>query len=202
MAEKDAFAVRARGLEEDYFRKREAALLEKVRRASAREAERRAMGEYHGVSDEDVLKGFEELGYNRDTVQVLHLVPILEVAWADGEVSGPERTEILKIAAARNVVDGSPAHAQLLHWLDERPDAAFFGRTMTLISDLLEALPEARQTDLQNDLLGASFSVASASGGFLGLGSKVSEAEKELIERFRAGFEKAHRASLERTKKV
>lgn len=200
MADRSGLQGRGWHLEEEYFRRREAELVEKLRAQAAREAERRAMGEYHGVADEAVLRGFEELGYNRDTVQVLHLVPILQVAWSDGEVSGPERAEILRIAAARGVIEGSPAHAQLLHWMDERPAPEFFERTMRVISDILEALPEDRQVDLQNDLLGASFAVASASGGFLGLGSRVSSEEEKLLEGFRADFEKAHRAALEKRK--
>jgi len=160
------------------------------------------MGEYHGVMDEEILKAFEEMGYNRDTVQVLHLVPILQVAWADGEISAAEQQEILKIAAARGVSEGTPAHAQLMSWLSSPPPPEFFERTVSLISNLLEALPESRRVDLQNDLLGASFSVASASGGFLGLGSKVSADEKQLLERFRKDFETAHRAALEKAKKA
>lgn len=201
MAEKEGLAGRGWRMEEEFFRKREAELLAKVREKAAREAERRAMGEYHGITDEEILKSFEELGYNKDTVQVLHLVPILQVAWADGEISAAEQEEIRKIAAARGVATGTPAHAQLESWLATQPPQQFFERTMSLISDLLETLPEDRQVDLQNDVLGAAFAVASASGGFLGLGSKVSSEEKALLERFRADFERAHKAALERQAK-
>ena len=44
----------------------------------------------------------------------------------------------------------------------------------------------------------ASLAVASASGGFLGFGSKVSTDEKYLLEKFAADFEKAHKAALEK----
>lgn len=199
MAETRSSSGRARTKEEEYFLRAESELLEKVRARAAKEAERRALGEYHGVQDEEILKAFEEAGYDRETVQILHLVPILQVAWVDGEISKAERDEILKIAAARNVVEGTPAHAKLLSWLDAPPAPEFFERTMEIISRLLELFPEEKRLSLQGDVMTASLAVASASGGFLGFGSKVSVDEKALIERFGAEFEKAHKAALGKT---
>ena len=201
MAETRSSSGRARTKEEEYFLRAESELLEKVRARAAKEAERRALGEYHGVQDEEILKAFEEAGYDRETVQILHLVPILQVAWVDGEISKAERDEILKIAAARNVVEGTPAHAKLLSWLDAPPAPEFFERTMEIISRLLELFPEEKRLSLQGDVMTASLAVASASGGFLGFGSKVSVDEKALIARFGAEFEQAHKAALGKTAK-
>jgi tellurite resistance protein len=189
---------KARSKEEEYFLRAEAELLEKVRARVAKEAERRALGEYHGVEDEELLGAFEEAGYDRDTVQVLHLVPILQVAWVDGEISAAERAEILKIAAARNVAEGSPAHGKLLAWLETPPSPEFFERTMKIISRLLELFPEEKREQMQSDVMSASLAVASASGGFLGFGSKVSADEKYLLEKFAADFEKAHKTAIEK----
>ena len=201
MAETRPASLRARSKEEEYFIRAEAELLEKVRSRMAKEAERRALGEYHGVQDQELLKAFEEAGYDRESVQILHLVPILQVAWVDGEISKAERAEILRIAAARNVVEGTPVHAKLLSWLDQPPAPQFFERTMEIISRLLELFPPEKRETLQSDVMAASLAVASASGGFLGLGSKVSVDEKALIERFGAEFEKAHKAALEKAEK-
>jgi len=198
MAETRAVNVRSRAKEDEYFLRAEADLLEKIRTRAAKAAERRALGEYHGVEDEEILKAFEEAGYDRESVQILHLVPIIQVAWVDGEISKAERAEILKIAAARNVVEGTPVHAKLLSWLDAPPSPQFFERTMEIISRLLELFPEDKRLALQGDVMTASLAVASASGGFLGLGSKVSVDEKALIESFAREFEKTHKAALER----
>ena len=138
--------------------------------------------------DEEILKAFEEAGYDRETVQILHLVPILQVAWVDGEISKAERAEILKIAAARNVVEGTPVHAKLLSWLDAPPSPQFFERTMEIISRLLELFPEEKRASLQSDVMTASLAVASASGGFLGFGSKVSADEKVPHREVRRGL--------------
>jgi hypothetical protein len=201
MAETRAVTGRNRSKEEEYFLRAEAELLDKVRSRAAKAAERRALGEYHGVQDEEILKAFEEAGYDRETVQILHLVPIIQVAWVDGEISKAEREEILRIAAARNVVEGTPVHAKLLSLLETPPSQLFFERTMEIIQRLLELFPDEKRASLTSDVMTASLAVASASGGFLGFGSKVSADEKYLIEKFAADFEKAHKAALEKAEK-
>jgi len=199
MAETRPAPGRARSKkEEEYFLRAEAELLEKVRVRAAKEAERKAMGEQHGVEDPEILKAFEDAGYDRHTVQILHLVPILQIAWVDGEISKAEREEILRLAEARGVVEGSPAHVRLLSWLDAPPSPEFFERTMTILARLIEALPEEREVALQGEIMTSALKVASASGGFLGLGSKVSAAEKALLAHFAESFEKAHKAALEK----
>jgi len=198
MAKTRAVSGRARKNEDEYFLKAEAELLEKVRARAAREAELRAMGEHHGVEDPEILKAFEEAGYDRNTVQVLHLVPILQVAWVDGEVTQAEREEILRIAAARGVAEGNPAYGKLLSWLDAPPSPEFFERTMSILARLIEVFPEKEEAALQGEIMTAALRVASASGGFLGLGSKVSSEEKALLAHFAESFEKAHRAALEK----
>ena len=72
---------------------------------------------------------------------------------------------------------------------------------MEIIQRLLELFPDEKRASLTSDVMTASLAVASASGGFLGFGSKVSADEKYLIEKFAADFEKAHKAALEKAEK-
>ena len=201
MAETRAASGRARSKEEEYFLRAEAELLEKVRARAAREAELRAMGEHHGVEDPEILKAFEEAGCDRNTVRILHLVPILQIAWVDGEVSEAERAEILKLAAARGVSEGTPAHGKLLSWLDSPPSPEFFERTMSILARLIEVFPEKEEAAFQGEIMTSALRVASASGGFLGLGKKVSAEEKALLAHFAESFEKAHAAALGKAEK-
>jgi tellurite resistance protein len=194
----DSISIRGRSEEEQYFLKAEGELLEKVRARAAKEDERKALGHFHGVEDPDILAAFDEAGYDRDSVQVIHLVPLIQIAWADGSVSKEERAELLAIAAARDVVEGSAAHAKLLSWLDSPPSALFFSRTMHIITRLVEVFPEAKRQALHGDVMNTALAVASASGGFLGLGSKVSSTEKALLDKFAKAFETAHAAALEK----
>lgn len=195
MSENDVARL-GKSREEDYFVRAEAALLERFRDRLRRDAELKALGHYHGVEDVQVLEAFEAAGFDRDTVQVLHLVPIIQIAWADGAVSAQERSELLAIAEARDVRPGTAAYIRLVAWLDSPPPKDFFDRSLLLIAKLIEIFPEEKRVALRDDVMSTARAVAGASGGFLGIGSKVGAAEQGLLEHFAVGFERAHRAAL------
>jgi hypothetical protein len=125
----------------------------------------------------------QELGYTRDTVSLLHLVPLISVAWADNKVSGPEREMILEAAQLHGVPKEGAAYQQLSEWLTHRPSDEFLEQTLRVISDLAGIdRPDEKKID-HDKLLELSTRVAAASGGILGLGSKISAEEQALLDR-------------------
>jgi tellurite resistance protein len=191
MADKEFLGDRRRKEEEEYFRKREEQLIDKLRQRRSEEATRGRMAERTGMADEEILRDLEALGYTPDTVVLLHLVPLVEIAWADGGVSDRERALILEAARTRGIQAGSAADQQLTIWLATRPSADFFEKTLRAIGAILEARPsEEREAD-RRDLLSYSMAIASASGGILGLG-KVSQEEQQVLARVTQELERAH----------
>lgn len=182
MPERDAFADRGKGLEEEYFRKREQELIEKLRQRSKEQSARQQLGERAGVADEEILKDLEGLGYTPETVALLHLVPLVQVAWAEGGVSDRERELIVEAARARGIEPGTPADEQLAQWLTTRPSEQLFERNLRVIHAVLETLPEDKREADRNDLLAYSTAIAEASGGVLGFRS-VSPEERALLAR-------------------
>ena len=191
MTERDAFAARGRALEEEYFRKREQDLIEKLRTRAAAEAERHRLGEQAGVADEEILQDLQDLGYTPETVMLLHLVPLVQMAWAEGGVSDSERALIVEAARARGVEAGSPADRQLAQWLTSRPSERLFERTLRAIRAFLQARPAAEREATRRELLSDSAAIASASGGVLGFGA-VSAEERALLARLSDELERAH----------
>jgi ADP-ribose pyrophosphatase YjhB (NUDIX family) len=191
VADKDALGKRGRSLEEEYFRRQDQELIEKLRARGSDEAARRALAERTGVADEEILAGLQAIGYTPDTVQLLHLVPLVQVAWAEGGVSDRERQLIVEAARAHGVEPGSAADARLGGWLDERPSDEFFERTLRAAAAILESQPEADRQSARRNLVAYSTAVASASGGLLGFG-RVSESEREVLSRISAELEAAH----------
>ena len=186
----DAMAKRGRGLEEDYFHRKEKELVEKLRKRREAEAQRQELGQGAGISNEEILKTLQELGYTRETVLLFHLVPLISVAWADNKVSGPERDLIIEAARARGISADSPADKQLNDWLTNRPSEEFVEQTLRVINNLAETeVPEEREMRRQN-YLKLAMSVAEASGGILGLGSKVSDEEQAVLDRLAKRLEK------------
>jgi len=193
VVDKDAFAERGRSLEEEYFRRKEKEVIEKMRRKAEADDQRKRLGEQAGLADEEVLRDLQELGYTADTVMLLHLVPLIQTAWAEGGVSQKERDLIVKAARARGVEAGSTADGQLNRWLAQRPSDDLFEKTLRAIRTILQAQsPEARAAS-ERDLVSLAAAIASASGGIVGFGA-VSEEERQILARIRSELEKGGKA--------
>ncbi len=183
MSEKDVFEDLRKAKEAAYFRKKEQELIEKMRRRAELAEERQKMAETIGITDEEVLRDLQELGYTRESVRLLYLVPLVYVAWAEGEVTKRERELIYEVARLHGISEGTPAYQQLKNWLDRRPSEEFFQRTLRIVGALLEALPPEKRETSKRDLVSYCTQVASISGGILGLVHKISDAEQALLER-------------------
>lgn len=181
MSEHDSIKERGRALEEEYFRKRERELAEKLRMTRAAEQAAREMGAVTGLSDPEVVRELVELGFTSETVILLPLVPVLQVAWAEGGVTPAERDLVTQLARARGIVPGSPADTQLAAWLANRPEDALFARAGGLIRALLDEHAAPVGALSAEDLLKYCERVAAASGGIFNLG-KVSFEERQLLE--------------------
>lgn len=198
MSSRDAFSDLRRSKEEEFFRKREAELLEKMKLRLKLEAEKKELADAIGGADEEVLAHLQELGFTRDTVLLLHIVPLLAVAWADGAIASRERDEIFEVARLRGIESGSSAYNQLAIWLNTPPTEEFFREALRIISILLGSLQPEEQEAAKRDLVSYSTRVASASGGILGVGPKISSAERAVIESIAAELERNHQAAAER----
>ena len=180
MTDKDIFAERGRSLEEEYFRRKDRELIEKMRTAAVADAERSEMGKRTGLTDPELLKELEGLGFTPDTVILLPLVPIVQVAWAEGGVSDAERHLIVKAARARGISEDSAADRQLADWLDRRPADHVFVHATRLIRAMLDVPGQAGFT--ADDLVKQAESIAAASGGMLGIIGRVSAEEREILK--------------------
>jgi hypothetical protein len=189
MADYDAMHERGRSLEEEYFRRKNRELIDKMQRAARDEDARRQMGAQIGLTDPEALSELQTLGFTPDTVALLPLVPVVQVAWADGHVADAERKAIQKLARARGVAQGSAADHQLNAWLADQPAPEVFAGATRLIRAILDA-PAAEQKPVSADeLVAYCESIASASGGLFGL-SRVSAEEKAMLSELAAQFKR------------
>jgi|RhiMethySRZTD1v2_1073278.scaffolds.fasta_scaffold96023_2 tellurite resistance protein len=197
MSDRNPFADRERGQEEEYFHKRERELIEKMRERSAIEAKRQELYEAVRVTDPKVLEDLQELGYTRETVGLLHLLPLVRIAWAEGKITQAERALIFEAGRARGVEPGTPGYEKLTEWLNRRPSEKFFDKTMQVIQALLMALPEKEVESSKRDLLSYCTRVAEASGGILGLGRKIDRNERAVIEQVAKMLEQSHKSAAQ-----
>ncbi|HWP66583.1 MAG TPA: TerB family tellurite resistance protein [Candidatus Limnocylindria bacterium] len=185
---RDIFEERRKGLEEEFFAKREQQLVQKLRETLEKEQPRETLRELTGIQDEAVLDTLVKLHVNRDTLAAFALYPLVEVAWADGKVDESERKAFLEAAAAQGIEPDHPGHQTLREFLKERPreDArkAWYAWAEQLKSKL--SLTERRK--LREALVARARQVAEASGGILGLGRRISANEQKVLDAIERTF--------------
>ena len=187
MSDKDGITGDVRSREEEYFRRKDRELVEKMRLAAEADVSRQAMERTTGIHDPVMLQELEALGFTPDTVSLLPLVPIVQVAWAEGGVSDNERKLIVEFARGRNIPVGSAADQQLSTWLEQRQSEDVFARATRLIRAMLDH-PAGQTASLNiEDLIHRCEEIAEASGGILGF-HKISGEEKALLGRIQSAL--------------
>ncbi len=187
MVENEGVPSDVRAREDEYFRRKDRELIEKMQRATAENQARQELEAASGLHDPELLQELEALGFTPDTVSLLPLVPIVQVAWAEGGVTDAERTLILTFARQRGVDPGSPADAQLGEWLATRPSDDVFGRATRLIRAMLDNPSADRPVLKVEDLMRHCEEIAAASGGVLGF-RKISSEERALLGQIEAAL--------------
>jgi hypothetical protein len=197
MSPTDAFDDRRRAQEEDYFRRKDQELIEKLRRRSEADEALRQMAEQTGVADDELLRELQERGFSPQLVRALPLVPFIQVAWADGTVSDAERDLILQQAQTRGLTPDSEGYARIREWLTRRPSDSLFEHATRVIRAMLSALPPDRRAASLKDLVSYSTTIASASGGILGFGS-ISTDEAGTLKKLAAELERKYEGAVSR----
>lgn len=188
MTDAELFDDRRRALEEQFFRSQDQKLVESMKAEAEKKQLKEGLKSVSGIQDSAVLDKLAELKIGAETLAALSIVPLVEVAWCDGELDAKEKEAILKAAAGLGIVAGSPAHGLLTGWLQKAPPMELLGAWETYTKMLCERFDAAARAKLKDELLGRAKKVAEAAGGFLGLMSKISPAEQNMLDRLARAF--------------
>lgn len=83
------------------------------------------------------LSHIDDVEFSEDSFLLLLLLPLVFVAWADGQVQSRERRLIQAIARGAEFLPGDTA-AVLGDWLEHRPTAAEFGQGFRRLTEFLQ----------------------------------------------------------------
>src|SRR4029453_17407431 len=86
---------RGRSLEDEFFRREDKRLMDRLKELTAAEATREALAKAVGITKPAILQELMELGIRAETVAALFTVPLVEVAWADGTLDAKERRAVV-----------------------------------------------------------------------------------------------------------
>jgi hypothetical protein len=180
---------RGRALENQFYEKENQAKLAAMKSKLDSQGSKDELRKASGMSDDAVLDRLVALGLRANTIAALSLVPLIQVAWADGKIQDNERTAILQGAHGKGLEKGTPGYELLQSWLAKRPSDELIDAWEAYIKALVGQLSEEQNRLLKNQIVGFAKMVAAAAGGFLGIG-KVSASEEKVLHRIEAAFSK------------
>ena len=151
-------------------------------------AARSALAEATGVRDEGLLARLAELGIRPETLAALTLIPLVQVAWADGVMDNKERDAILEGAVSSGISRESASYGLLEIWTVEEPSAELTRAWRDFIAALAKELTDEERHRLRDNVLTRAYDVADAAGGFLGSGPRVSAEERAVMDDLGSAF--------------
>ena len=177
---KDFLGERRKSLEEAFFAKQDAKLVAQLRAERERNLAIAALRDASKIEDAELLGRFVDLGIDARSWTALALVPLIEVAWADGAMEPKERDAILAAAHEHGVTVGSPGHALLESFLATRPEPAVFAAWGSYVTALAANFSMEERAAMRARLVERARKIAKSAGGMLGIAS-ISDAEKRVI---------------------
>ena len=171
----------AKSLEDAFFARQDAALLERLKDQARAKERREALREVAPHADDALLDHFIALGLSPQTVLAIVLVPLAAVAWADGKIDAREKEAVLRAAADRGIAPGTAAHALLTGWLEHPPSSALMNAWKNYVTAMWSRFEETEKREMHGRLIGMARDVAQAAGGFLGVG-KISPPEQAVLD--------------------
>jgi len=178
----------ARALEDSFFAKENERILKELRAASARENKKKEFREYLNIDNDEFLDALVDLEVEPETLVAFTLVPLVEVAWADGEIQPKERDAIIKAAVDRCVDEDSPTAQLLRNWLQTPPDPLLLEIWESYIAELKKSVGDSALAHMKSSVIGRARAIAEAAGGFLGVAA-ISAAEKKMLDKLEWAFE-------------
>jgi Glu-tRNA(Gln) amidotransferase subunit E-like FAD-binding protein len=186
---KETDAVR-NSLEEAFFAQRDSVLIENLKQMRRMEQSKEALSRVSDIRNDAVLQKLVELEVRPETLASLTVVPLVEVAWADGKIDQVEKEAVQKAVHQVLPKDATIDLELVERWLESKPPNELLTAWIHYIEGLCEELGDEERAALKKELIGQAQSVASASGGFLGLTSKVSPQERAMLDKMSSAFDK------------
>lgn len=189
MAEPNPLAEREHALENAFFQKENARLIEQMHARRERDAKAKSLGAALGLSSEALLESLLGVGVREENIAALTLAPLVVLAWADGTVDEPERSAIRRAEAEHGISESSDAAHLLDFWLAHRPHDSLLGLWASYVHTLCQKLSDQERKQLEDDIVSRSKRLSGSLRKSLLRAGGPTETETHILARIEAAFE-------------
>jgi hypothetical protein len=184
----DPLHERGKAIEDLFFQQQDQKLIEALKNQMKSKEDRAELKAASGIEDDAVLDELLQMGISAQTIAAVGLIPLIFVAWADKKMEPSESAAILKAAIESGIASTSGSYSLIKTWMEKQPSDELLETWKRYVATLKASLDGAAFAQMKNAILARATSVAEAAGGFLGMGSKVSDAEKAVIADLESAF--------------
>ena len=188
MNKSDAFEARRAGFEESYFRTKDADLVAKLRKVFQTTLDKDELRKATGIASDEVLDRLVQLNIKGEMLTAFKLLPLVEIAWADGAFDKKEGEAVVAAAVAHGIPRDSAALERIKEWLQRGPNPEARKAWYMFASELRKTLTPAELKSFREDLLKMARGIAERSGGILGVFFTVSRGEHEVMKKITAAL--------------
>ena len=183
-----SLSEQGRILADKFFLERDKKLIEDLNHLEKMKETKKVLSKVSGITDDDVLQKLVDLNIRPEILATLAVVPLVEVAWADGKVDEREKKAVLEAAKKSFILKDSPDFDLLRQWLTHKPGIKLLEAWEHYIEGLCRELTRHQKSALKKNLIGHARQVAQAAGGILGLGKKISKPEQKILDKLESAF--------------
>ena len=136
------------------------------------------------MTDSELIDALHYLGIDETNCRIMVVLPLVQVAWADGKVQPEERDAIVEIAKVEDLVHGD-GEKVLDGWLAHSPTQEYFSRGHEVLVELARrggGMGSKVTPDTIDSIIVYSENVAKAAGGLFGVLFTVDAREKRALK--------------------
>lgn len=178
----DAFENRRKSFEAEYFARKDSQLVDKLKAVFHRKIDKESLQKATRIQNERLLENLMALNLSGELMAAFNLLPLVELAWADGAVDERETRAILAAAEQAGLVPQSKASQLIEFALKHGPNPEAREAWYHYANELKNTLSARQLAEFREDLLQHARSIATASGGFMNVAFTVSPNEKRVLD--------------------
>jgi len=185
----DRLRAGGKTLEDLFFFEKDLTLLEKKKQLRKMEHSLQTLSEISGITDEALLRKLVDFNIQVEVMATLSIIPLVEIAWADGQIDKNERSEILKAAESFGVFKGQVNRDLFEHWLTHHPPKGMTESWIYYMQGLCQLLSKKERGVLKAGFLQWAKKIGEAGSDEAKTKSKTTRRKKEILLQLEQAFE-------------